>query len=55
MKLFDTNIVRFGGLNQCQRLVSLSIARTQQPLFSQLGTKKYQKINFCIKTESEKY
>jgi HPt (histidine-containing phosphotransfer) domain-containing protein len=34
IKLFDTNIIRFGDLNQCQRLISLFIARIQQPLSS---------------------
>jgi hypothetical protein len=34
IKLFNTTIVYFGGLNQCQRLVFLFIARIQQPLSS---------------------
>jgi len=39
---FDTNIVHFGGLNQCQSRVLLSTIRFRQPisLLSQLGTTK---------------
>ena len=48
---FDTNIVCLGGLNECQRYFSLSTTGIRRPLFlfSQLGTKKITKINFCSK------
>jgi hypothetical protein len=34
IKLFDTNIDRFDGLNWCQRHLSLSNARIRRPLSS---------------------
>jgi len=39
---FDTNLVHFGGLNRCQRHVSLSTVGIWQPIsvLSQLGTSK---------------
>ena len=51
MEQFNTNIVYFGALNQCQRHVFLSITGIQRSLFvlSQSGTIKITKINFCIK------
>jgi hypothetical protein len=41
MEPFNTNIIHFGGLNQCQRHFSLSTVGIHRPLslLSQLGTK----------------
>jgi hypothetical protein len=41
MKPFDTNIIQFGGLNQCQLCFSPSTAKIQRSLFllSQPGIK----------------
>jgi hypothetical protein len=57
MKLFDTGIICFGGLNWCQQHFSLSNTNIQQPLslLSQLGTKKLTKKNFCTKIKLKKY
>ena len=56
MKQFDTNIIYFGGLNQCQSSVSLSTVGFRQPI-PPLSTWDYKitKINFCIIIEFEKY